>query len=326
VVKLGALALACVLLLVLVIGAIGTAVLGGTSTPGSGPSETTPSAAAVADIPADYLALYQRAVASCPVLDWAVLAAVGKIESDHGRAPLPGVRSEENPAGAGGPMQFLQPTFDDLTTTHPPPPGGAHPPSRYNSHDAIYSAAAYLCDAGAARGDIRRALLAYNHSDAYVTDVLDQATRYHGPPNPAQPRAGTPAAGGGRGVIALAYAQAQLGLPYLWGGDGPTAGEAGFDCSGLTTAAWTAAGVMLPRTAHTQYLAGPLLPPGTPLQPGDLLFYGTPDHVHHVGIATGDATLMIHAPRRGTTIRIQNATVLPSFLAATRPARASRTP
>ena len=58
---------------------------------------------------------------------------------------------------------------------------------------------------------------------------------------------------------------------------------------------------------------------GTALQAGDLLFFGTPGRVHHVGIATGEGTVMIHAPRRGTTIRIQDARDLPDLLAASRP-------
>jgi hypothetical protein len=66
-----------------------------------GPSGGRVSGTAVADIPAPMLALYQRAATSCPGLDWAVLVAVGKVETDHGRSPLPGVRSGENPAGAG---------------------------------------------------------------------------------------------------------------------------------------------------------------------------------------------------------------------------------
>ncbi|OLT23486.1 hypothetical protein BJF78_32270 [Pseudonocardia sp. CNS-139] len=74
--------------------------------------------------------------------------------------------------------------------------------------------------------------------------------------------------------IAVQFALAQVGLPYVWGGDGPAAGEVGFDCSGLTHAAYEAAGVSLPRTAHTQYHHGPLVRPGTPLMPGDLVFYG----------------------------------------------------
>ena len=67
---------------------------------------TGPSAAARGDIPASYLRLYRRAAVRCPGLSWSVLAAVGKVESDHGRSRLPGVRSGWNAAGAAGPMQF----------------------------------------------------------------------------------------------------------------------------------------------------------------------------------------------------------------------------
>ena len=268
------------------------------------------------------LALYQRAATSCPGLDWAVLAAVGKVETDHGRSPLPGVHSGENPAGAAGPMQFLAPTFAEVVATHPPPPGGASPPSRYNPHDAVHAAAAYLCDSGARAtatrpaGDIRRALFRYNRSTVYVQDVLDQADRYRA--TVAGPTAPGTSGAGGPGAVAVSYARGQLGLPYLWGGDGPTAGEGGFDCSGLTTAAWGAAGVTLPRTAHTQYRA--LTPvPLAQVRAGDLFFFGTPDRVHHVGIATGQGTAMVHAPRRRSTVRIVDATALPDLLAVGRP-------
>jgi hypothetical protein len=64
-----------------------------------------PSQAAVADIPAGYLRLYRSAGARYRI-PWAVLAAIGKVESDHGRAQLPGVRSGSNWAGACGPMQL----------------------------------------------------------------------------------------------------------------------------------------------------------------------------------------------------------------------------
>jgi hypothetical protein len=65
-----------------------------------------PSRAASADIPTGYLRLYRSGARRCPGLSWAVLAAVGKVESNHGRARLPGVRSGWNRAGAAGPMQF----------------------------------------------------------------------------------------------------------------------------------------------------------------------------------------------------------------------------
>jgi hypothetical protein len=95
-----------------------------------GSSISTPSQAAIADIPADYLALYQQAATECPGLDWSILAAIGKIESDHGRSTLPGVADgTENPFRARGPMRFLQPTFDGVVARHPLLPGGRKPPS-----------------------------------------------------------------------------------------------------------------------------------------------------------------------------------------------------
>lgn len=104
-------------------------------------------------------------------------------------------------------------------------------------------------------------------------------------------------------LAAITYACKQLGLPYQWGGNGPADGDHGFDCSGLTTAAYAAAGVSLPRTAQTQYDAGPKVPPGQPLLPGDLVFFGTPSHVHHVGLYIG-AGRMVHAPTFGQPIKI----------------------
>ena len=106
-------------------------------------------------------------------------------------------------------------------------------------------------------------------------------------------------------VTAIAFACDQIGLPYQWGGNGPANGDAGFDCSGLTTAAYRAAGIALPRTAQTQYNAGPLVPVGQPLLPGDLVFYGTPQHVHHVALYIG-AGKMVQAPDFGRPIQISS--------------------
>jgi len=113
-------------------------------------------------------------------------------------------------------------------------------------------------------------------------------------------------------ATAVAYAQAQLGLPYEWAGNGPAAGDAGFDCSGLTHAAYEAAGIAIPRTAQTQYNASPRLPAGAAPQPGDLAFFGRgPRAVTHVGIVISrpdDETSrgwMIDAPHRGATVRVE---------------------
>ena len=137
-----------------------------------------PSAAARADIPSGY-PLYRRAASRCPGLSWTVLAAIGKVESDHGRTRLPGVRSGWNTAGAAGPMQFgigvgragnawARYGADFNHDGHA---------SVYDPGDAIPAAARYLCAAGAPRR-LDRALYAYNHSWAYVARVKVIAARY----------------------------------------------------------------------------------------------------------------------------------------------------
>jgi hypothetical protein len=144
--------------------------------------QAPPSRAGRADIPAGYLATYRAAAPRhCPGLAWTVLAGVGKVESDHGRVRLPGVRSGWNHAGAAGPMQFgigvgragnawarFGRDYDR--------DGRA---SVYDPGDAIPAAARYLCDAGAPRR-LDAALYAYNPSSSYVARVKRWAARYRG--------------------------------------------------------------------------------------------------------------------------------------------------
>lgn len=94
---------------------------------------------------------------------------------------------------------------------------------------------------------------------------------------------------------ALAFARAQIGKPYVWGATGPGS----YDCSGLTQAAWKAAGVSLPRTTYDQVNAGTTVPVSQ-AQPGDLVFFY--DDVTHVGLYIGNG-MMIHAPKPGAYVR-----------------------
>lgn len=225
-------------------------------------------------------------------------------------------------------MQFLLPTFISVTRRHPPPPGGSTPPDPYTPHDAIYAAAYYLCDNGARRGDLQAAIFAYNHAQWYVRDVLTQAKRYAAIATVGTGDCTTIQAPNTTAWTAINYACGQRGLPYVWGGNGAELTElpngrtqvtGGFDCSGLTRAAYAAAGIQIPRTAQTQYNAGPHVPPGQPILPGDLVFFGTsPNAVTHVGIAIS-ATEMINAPHQGAVVRSERIW-RSNLLGATRPA------
>jgi cell wall-associated NlpC family hydrolase len=103
----------------------------------------------------------------------------------------------------------------------------------------------------------------------------------------------------GRGAIAVQEAYRQLGKPYRWGAAGPDS----FDCSGLTMWAWARAGVSLPHHSGSQYQQGRHVSQGE-LQPGDLVFFGSP--IHHVGMYVGSGN-MIHAPQTGDVVKVSSA-------------------
>lgn len=152
---------------------------------------SNPSAQALADIPADLLPIYMSAANRCG-MDWSVLAAIGKIETDHGRSSLPGVSNGENYAGAGGPMQFLAATWAAYGVDG----DGDGRADRYSPVDSVHGAANYLCANGA--GDparLERAIWRYNHLDSYVRAVLAQAALYRdaAAAAAAAPTAGVPA-------------------------------------------------------------------------------------------------------------------------------------
>jgi membrane-bound lytic murein transglycosylase B len=134
-----------------------------------------PSRVAGADIPAGYLRLYRQAGARYRI-PWPVLAAIGKVESDHGRVHLPGVRSGSNWAGACGPMQIgCVPGSRAGNAWARYGHGRPHDPTQ-----SIPAAARYLVDHGA-RHNLDRAIYAYNHSQAYVAKVKAIARHYAAP-------------------------------------------------------------------------------------------------------------------------------------------------
>jgi hypothetical protein len=175
---------------------------------GGGPSPQEPTQHALADIPPDYLALYQDATARrCPTLPWHVLAAIGKVESDHGRLggarlqpdgtvtpPIIGVALDGSPGVARildtdhgrydgdpiydravGPMQFIPSTW----AAYGLDASGSGISDPHNAVDAIHAAARYLCENGASDPQhIPRAILAYNRSTTYRDRVLEIANGY----------------------------------------------------------------------------------------------------------------------------------------------------
>jgi hypothetical protein len=159
----------------------------------SGAEGGAPSDAAYAEIPEEYLQLYLSAPSQhCPTLDWAVLAAIGFVESRHGTLKAPGVDSGSNFAGAAGPMQFgiggmAGNTWGGPGPIRPTAPAllygvdgnGDRVANVYDPADAIPAAALYLCAHGADNpARIRQAIWAYNHSWDYVDSVLAKAQEY----------------------------------------------------------------------------------------------------------------------------------------------------
>jgi cell wall-associated NlpC family hydrolase len=230
------------------------------------------------DIPADALIGYANGELalrsedpSCH-LSWVTLAGVGSAASNHGRS--------------GGNLLGLT----------------AAQSKKYGT-DASIAAGRALCaggtDLGAGAG-WWKAIAAYhpgNDTELFRQRVLGMAQLY-------ATLSLDPAAADSARVRATRFALGQLGLPYVWGGNGPDAGAAGFDCSGLTKASYDSAGVALPRTADSQFRALPPVPASQEPRLGDLVFYGSPaTRIHHVGLYLGNG-LMINAPTEGQAIQI----------------------
>ncbi|WP_194911463.1 C40 family peptidase [Catenulispora rubra] len=242
------------------------------------------------DIPLRMYELYHDAAATCSGLSWTVLAGLGKIASDHGRHPtdqgLMGITTS----------QFQQ-------HADPIPAGGVSPASPLDPVDQVYAAARTICASGPATdltAVVRRAT-ANPASAVRIVELADVYSRASSGNSFIAVAARSAPSAAAR--LALEYAGAHLGLPYVWGGDGPDRGGVGFDCSGLTQSAYQAAGIAIPRTATDQFKTGRPVTRAD-LRAGDLVFYGDPNgFLHHVAMYVR-AGLVIDAPHPGAVVRL----------------------
>ncbi|MGV9991384.1 NlpC/P60 family protein [Streptomyces sp. NPDC003374] len=112
------------------------------------------------------------------------------------------------------------------------------------------------------------------------------------------------------GRKAVEFATAQIGKPYVWGAEGPKS----YDCSGLTSQSWAAAGRPIPRTSQEQWKRLRHVDVKD-MRPGDLIIYF--DDASHVALYVGDGTI-VHAPRPGRTVTLAGAGTMP-ILGVVRP-------
>ena len=118
------------------------------------------------------------------------------------------------------------------------------------------------------------------------------------------------AAPNGAAQTAVDTALAQVGDPYVYGATGPNS----FDCSGLTSYAYKAAGVSIPRTSKAQSTFGTAVAKSD-LKPGDLVFFYSP--VSHVGMYIGNGQ-MVHASTAGKPVAVVSLDSMPSYAGARR--------
>jgi hypothetical protein len=180
-----------------------------------------------------------------------------------------------------------------------------------NTADSVMSAANYLTKSGASKGPdgVRRAILAYNHADWYVNDVLFYAAAYGGGTvlgalidcGPGEGNPTLPPLTGERLRAVMAWATEHVGDRYVMGAAGPHA----WDCSSFTQAAYRQIGISTPRTAQAQrdWLAAGngfrVDPAGA--RPGDLIFYDSylgPNTIGHVA--------MVFDPGQQSTVEAMN--------------------
>ncbi len=305
-----------------------------TSTSAAPPASSVPSTSELrfeewVDDVADWLdiprrAMYAYATATVTLgdeqpdchLSWVTLAGVGRTTTDHGRVndgtvsedgtmsePIDTVEVRDfagdlvSAPGAAGPLQLSPEVWESFQAS---PTGGT--PDIQNIDDAALTAGRAMCADGRDLSDgdgWLDGVSVLQDEPLFLHRVLATANIY-GTVGESRSKPNTAA------LQAVMFAVDKIGLPYVWGGNGEEAGHDGFDCSGLTTAAYGSAGISLMRTAHTQYHSVPLVPADEELQLGDLVFFGDPaTKIHHVGIYIGNRQ-MIDAPTFGQAVQVHN--------------------
>lgn len=326
-----------------------------------------------ADIPPRMLTAYKKAVPlvgryvpRCRGMRWPVLAGIAKVESNHaiGRSiadngdispRIYGVLLNGSGAGgnttaipdtdggrwdgtasgerAVGPFQFLPSTWEGIGKDA----NGDKTADPHNADDAALGAAVYLCGNGrdlTKRSQLEAAILQYNHSTEYLSNVLGWIDQYTAAAKDPDLKNVS-----GKVRTAIEAALSQRGVPYSWGGGNASglsygfccspsgksgASIKGFDCSGLTQYAYARAGISLPRVAASQAGVGKRIPAslGTlALKPGDLVFFATApgrdSTIYHVGIYLGSGQ-MVNAPRPGTVVRLDAVNAMSGYAGGAR--------
>jgi cell wall-associated NlpC family hydrolase len=240
---------------------------------GGGQVGYAPSTVAVADIPPDMLTLYRQAGDEYHI-DWAIIAGIYSIETDHGRSTAPGVHSGVNAYGCcAGPGQFN-------IKNGPPSTWDAYGQGGdvYDPKDAVPATARMLVANGAPQ-DYHRAILAYNNAEWYVSEVEEKAALYRGAAAAVGDLAGVRAK-----IISAAEATLSTKTGYnryseegaLTDNPMPPAPDR-TDCSQWARAIYLAAGAPDPGTDTLDQISKGTL--ATHPQPGDLMFSADGGHV-----------------------------------------------
>lgn len=163
---------------------------------------------------------------------------------------------------------------------------------------AAAAATAALAELEAQRAEVQRRAAAYQADFARLSAAEQAAltAAVAGPTLSAPAVDELPVAPGSAAAVAIEAALAKVGSPYVWAASGPN----GFDCSGLTSYAYRAAGVSLPHSSRAQSSMGRQVSRAE-LQPGDLVFYYNP--ISHVGLYIGNG-MMVHARTFGQPVAV----------------------